>query len=320
MRSAWLPVLIVLIAALNCVRASWTQDMGMTECVTDTCCRAMYRKGMTSVSWCVADIVADTPSGCRVVPRCESDEVCMAEDHVCVSAAHAAAVVANTTANTTCTQTNCNLCNGEACSNLTHLCERIQDPVVCPEGTQCFALNHSCIPQTCTTDAQCTNDDGVFCNGTPKCNLGTNTCVVVPPCESSAPLCSETFRKCNAICASDADCTLPAQTFCDNWRPCDAEADFCLSKALPRCNPANETCDPLNKICVLAPPAPVPGPQRLTLLDGNVLAKWVLIIWLFTFVGAVLCAVIIWLSRARTSRKRSNSLTDAKPAETRRRR
>ena len=300
----WLSVLLLLVGTvLMCARASMIQDIDVVTCTTDACCRAMYLSGVTTMPWCAADIVSDAQEGgCHVVPRCALSETCLEAAHECVNASRMATIISTAS----CDASACNRCNGQQCNVTSGMCDRVADPVVCTEGTQCHSFDPRCNVQSCSADIDCTSD-GIFCNGVPRCN-SSGLCAIVQPCKSIAPMCSEAFQKCNAICVSDVDCALPAQTFCDTYRVCDAEADFCLRDALPRCNPANQTCDPINKICDLAPPAGVPAPLPPSLVNGNVLAKWVLIIWLFTFVGGVLCVVIVWLSQ-KPRRGRANSTT-----------
>ena len=313
----WFVALLLACMALLDARASMIQGDNSAACTTDACCLDMYRRGVKRMPWCVADVVVDTQAGgCRVVQRCASDELCAEEKHECIDASSSMAGLHISSGCSTCDLSNCNPCDGRQCNISTCECEQVNTTVVCPEGKRCFSLDRSCIPETCSNAADCTSD-GIFCNGAPACSTN-NTCVVVAPCESSAPLCSEDFQTCNAICISDADCALPKQTFCDNFRQCDVASDFCIFQSVPRCNPVNETCDPLNELCVHAPPAPIPAPQHSSLVNGSVLAKWVLIIWLFTFVGGVLCAVVIWLSQ-KPRRDRSNSATD-KGVKTNRRR
>lgn len=270
------------------------QDRGAVPCTTDACCLAMYKASVHSMSWCIADVVvAESGHGCRIVPRCSSKERCVASTRECTALplpSHVSAAVA------TCDPLACNLCNGQACNITTDTCEQVGAPVVCGEGTRCSPVSHQCVATPCESDTDCTGDT-IFCNGAPRCNFNTNSCEIMPACpRQDAPLCSETLRQCNAICVSDADCMLPEQEFCDMVRTCDAKDDWCR-QAAPRCNAVTETCDPLNRVCVPLGPVPSSRPSTPSLVDGNALFKWVLIIWLFTFLCVILCCIVVWLAR-----------------------
>jgi len=101
------------------------------------------------------------------------------------------------------------LCNGtETCDVASGTCVQADDAIECgshahctePEGTCVCDRFHievdgECVPEACTTDADC--DDGIACNGKETCDLEQNTCL-----DGTPVLCNGQYQTC---VESDAD-------------------------------------------------------------------------------------------------------------------
>ncbi len=98
----------------------------------------------------------------------------------------------------------------------------------------------------CTSDPEC--DDGLWCNGTETCNLGTGQCQpgTAPNCEDGVACtddsCNEATDSCDNV-ANDANCD--DGLFCNGGETCHATLD-CQAGTDPcggePCNEATDTC------------------------------------------------------------------------------
>jgi len=117
----------------------------------------------------------------------------------------------------------------------------------CEDNISC-TLN-LCVFGTCTYPDQC--DDGLFCNGTPTCNMTPpGSCVggSPPNCSGATPVCHEGLNACTE-CVTNVHCTNPAEPYCTAQGTCVA----CLNNA--HCNDnlfcnGTETCNTSTGVCV----------------------------------------------------------------------
>lgn len=69
-------------------------------------------------------------------------------------------------------------CTVDACSEAARGCTSTPDSRLCPAGQLCDPMI-GCTVRGCRSDGGC--DDGLFCNGTERCDAATGVCVAGPP-------------------------------------------------------------------------------------------------------------------------------------------
>jgi hypothetical protein len=266
---------------------------------------------------CPTSQICDPSVGCvnctsnTALLRCDDNNACTKDtctNNVCINQPSCpngtVCAMSVLTCQPLCNITACSQCDGNNCNYTTNTCMYNNSaPSVCKQNEQCDRIFGSCGPIQCMSDADCV-DNGVFCDGLTKCNIITGICYVAAQCTGPHDVCLEDLRKCNHICSVDTDCAFPKSSFCDNYRPCDRANDFCLISR-PRCNPVNETCDPFNLVCIAGGQDATPTHNpALSLNNGYTVAKWVILLWLFTFIGVVLCIAVCYNARYRKRNRR----------------
>lgn len=209
-------VVLLLVLAGVLVHACVAQLLAVTDgsntmCTTQACCRDQYKRAHTIFDWCVLDADVDASgSGCVIRDRCVGAE--------------------------------------SECDGLRRQC-------LVPGSAVSTAATTAIVFNSCFTDATC--QDGIFCNGIEVCELNAgegNLCINsgVPAC-AAGEHCFETApseRRCQATCASDADCA--DNNYCNGAETCrqsaiDISVLVCYAGSAPcpagsLCLNATQTC------------------------------------------------------------------------------
>ncbi len=162
------------------------------------------------------------------------------------------------------------------------LCQSWKNIFTCAEGTSCDLPSQSCVPLSCSSDAECSSS---------TCDLRTHTCVSLPPCTpgSSCPggsvcpssgvcpqECTSGTTSCplGALCPSSGYCSpSPPGIPCTSTRACP-HGETCLETGIcsPPCNPGTTSCTsdtlcPSSGYC--DPPTPTPCTVGVTKCPGG---------------------------------------------------
>jgi hypothetical protein len=126
---------------------------------------------------------------------------------------------------------------GEFCNEQAMRCDGCAQDEDCDDGVPC--TGDRCVGGHCTfeaVDANCP-DDGLFCNGSPRCDLSAGCVGGVPPCPAAA--CDEDQDRCGCAASTDCDDGL----FCNGAEVCE------LAQCVPGVAPCKR-CDEQHGACL----------------------------------------------------------------------
>jgi hypothetical protein len=105
-------------------------------------------------------------------------------------------------------------------------------------------------PGACTSDADC-NMDGLFCNGTSTCDLGTGACSPFSgnPCSAPTPTCDEANDACIG-CQSPGAPPCDDANFCNGMATCDSGTGLCVAGTPPCLVECGQLCNEATDLCI----------------------------------------------------------------------